>query len=106
MLANVGDEQHLLAPLNGGLRFCACAYEDRDGLLAELRSHVPESRFIPPDDVSRAVDELMFAQLEQPEAHTLAAVEAKDDRLLLRMQEADEWSVSDISPSGAMLGRV
>jgi predicted Zn-dependent peptidase len=163
VVANAADERHLIAPLNGGLRFTACAYEDRDGLLAELRRHVPESRFIPPDDAALAVDELMFAQLEQPEAHgeelevlaadlaggerlallarahgrgrpgllavtsrrvvhldpsphpeeggrrtqselsELAAVRAKEDRLLLRTQEGDEWSVSDIRPSGRAL---
>jgi predicted Zn-dependent peptidase len=69
VVANAADERHLIAPLYGGLRFTPCAYEDRDGLLAELRRHVPETRFIPPDDAARAVDELMFAHLEQPEAH-------------------------------------
>jgi hypothetical protein len=33
----------------------------------------------------------------------LAAVRAEDDRLLLRTQDGDEWSVSDIRPSARAL---
>ena len=69
VLASAGDALRFITPLDGGLSFTPCAFEDRDGLLAELRRHVPESRFIPPDDDARAVDDLMFDHLEQPEAH-------------------------------------
>jgi hypothetical protein len=36
----------------------------------------------------------------QSELSALAAVRANDDRLLLRTLEGDEWSLSDIRPSG------
>ena len=39
----------------------------------------------------------------QSELSALAAVRAKEDRLLLRTREDDEWSVSDIRPSGRAL---